>query len=749
MSFGSNVWASQTHQCIDESQAANQNIAIPSDEASLLAEPAEAMHIVADRAEGQGVRRARAEGNVIVERGDDVLNADWVEYDQEKDEIQAGSQFVLTRAGAQTVTGEQLVYRLGQGSGQAQNAQFEMEQNGRRLQGEGANVELQDKQRYAVRNVKLNTCNPGDESWYIQAAELQADAVSGIGTVRHARLVFHGVPILYTPWADFPVNGNRKSGFLVPTLKIGSNGTQFEQPYYFNLAPNYDATLTPGVITSRGVVLGGEFRYLQPQFSGSLNGRYMPSDRKSQVHDHRYEVQALHQHQINENLSAGLVLHQVSDDDYYRDFHGRNDIAANVNLNRYAWLQYQKEVAGAPLNAHLSVQKYQTLSDALGNKDKPYAAVPRLSADWRKNVGNANVNIDAHYARFEHDSKQSGRRVNVYPSITWNFRNQWGYLKPKLGIHATSYWLEQAVNRDNKNSAHRIHRILPIANLDTGMTLERSVNVWGRESLQTLEPRLFYNYIHPKDQSHLPNFDSSQNAFTYEQLFRENLYSGRDRINNSNSLAVGLQSRLLDRSNGAEYFRAGVGQKFYFNEDNVQLDGKIGRTARNRSDIAAFAGGQIGQNWYADGQWHYNENARRTEQFDTGVRYHPQEGKTIAARFKYGRNEEIYSGFFGELKHADFAVQWPISKQLYAVGRLNYSVKPSTWLEQTAGLEYKSKCGCWGASVVAQRYASGLGTYKNAIFFTLKLKDLSNMGNDPTEQLRLAIPGYNKTNEVR
>lgn len=705
--------------------------------------PENATRISADRIAGQTNVRARAEGDVIIERNDQTLNADWVDYDQQADVVRAGDSFTLTRGDGQTVRGKELHYDLSRESGRTADAQFAVEHESRRLQGVSAEMEMRDKNHYAMRGVKFNTCNPGDRSWYIQAAELKADRESGIGTARHARLVFGGVPVLYTPWADFPLNGNRKSGLLVPTIKIGSDGTELELPYYFNLAPNYDATLAPGIITARGATLGGEFRYLQDKYSGSLKAKYLPHDRRS-PHRHRYEAEFAHLHRFNTDLSGGIDYRQVSDDDYYRDFYGRNEIAENVHLNRSAWLDYRRDLFGQPVQMRLSVQRYQTLSDAQGRKQRPYAILPRFSAAWQKNFGLGQFNIDTQFTRFEHSELQSGSRLVIYPSWQWDFSRPWGYVRPKIGVHATRYWLK---GKDGYES-RTLSRVLPLTNIDAGLAFERKTTLFGKSYLQTLEPRAFYNYIPSKSQNDLPNFDTSLNGFSYAQLFRENSYSGQDRINASNSLSVGLQSRLIDAATGAERFRAGIGRKYYFRDDNVLLDGSIEHGRRWRSDIAAFAGGRIGDNWHADLSWHYNESAKATQRFDIGASYNPEPGKVISARFKYGAREEIYTGFYGKLKHIDFAAQWPINERLYAIGRFNYSLSPHTPLEQMAGLEYKSACGCWSVSVVGQRYVNGLNSRKNAFFVTLQLKDLSSLGKDPYEQLRLAIPGYSKTNEV-
>ena len=716
-----------------------------SGEASL---PTDYTRITADTLSGQTQNHVRAEGEVIVERNDQVLNANWVAYDQTTETLKAGDSFTLHQPGT-TVSGSQLQYNLKTETGTAEQARFEAEDQQRRLQGQGDTVALKGNRKMEIQQVSFNTCNPGDNSWHIRASSVEADYNTGIGVARNATLVFGDVPVLYTPWADFPLNGNRKSGLLVPTLKIGSDGVELNTPYYFNLAPNYDATLTPGIITGRGAQLGGQFRYMEPLYQGEVNGSWMPHDRRSE-YNNRYRVDWRHQHQFTAKLSGGIDFKQVSDDDYYRDFYDRNDIATNVNLNRQIWLNYKTRLFDAPLETYATIQKYQTLANADGYKDEPYQLMPRLSASWQKDtLMGAQMSVFGQFTRFEHDRKQSGNRVVLYPSLRWNFQNNWGYFRPKAGFHMTYYDL----NRFENNPGRTTSRILPILNIDSGMTFERQTSLWGNDYVQTLEPRLFYNYIPTKSQNDLPNFDASENSFSYSQLFRENLYSGNDRINSANSVSTAVQTRYLNPETGAERFRAGIGQKFYLRNDNVLLDGSVSRYSRNRSDWIAFAHGNITHNITLDTDWHYNQNLRRTENFSAGLRYHPEAGKVLSARYKYGRNQPIYLQENGEyyrdkLEQVDFAAQWPLYKNYYVVGRFNYDLGVKRPLEQLIGVEYKSDCGCWSTSIVAQRYVTGRHSRKNAVFFNLQLKNLSNIGNNPFEHLRQAIPEYSQTNKV-
>ena len=702
--------------------------------------PEDVTRITADKLAGKSTVSAVATGDVIVERNDETLNANWVEYNQTIDTIKAGDEFTLTRGDGQTVRGQTLEYDLKNNKGSVQNSEFEAEQNGRRLQGVSGSIAMHDKTHSSMHDVKFNTCAAGDHSWYIQASELSTNHDTQIGVAKHARLVFGGVPVLYTPWVDFPTNGNRKSGLLVPTMKVGSDGLETELPYYFNLAANRDATLAPGVISDRGATLRGEFRYLEPNYSGSLNVKYMPNDQRSQ-YKNRYEAKFSHSHTFSDKLTGDVSLHRMSDDDYQRNFY---NTTSSVNLENRAWLDYHTPFLGSTLNTNLTVLDYQTLPDSSGNTDKPYAILPKLSANWQKNHGIMRYHFNSQITRFDHKNKQSGTRMVVNPSVQWDFSKPWGYVRPKVGIHASRYWLDEFGDK----SARSASRVLPMVSVDSGLTFERNANLFDQKYIQTFEPRLFYNYVTSKSQNDLPNFDSSENMFSYGQLFRENLYSGNDRINSSNSLSVGLRTRFLDAQTGAEYFRMGIGQKMYFKTDNVLLDGSLTTSARKRSDIVLFAGGRIHPNWFADMNWHYNQSERITQRFDAGIRYNPQAGKVLAARYKYGRHEEIYSGYFDKLKHIDLAAQYPITPNWYAVGRLNYSINPSTFINGTMGLEYRNPCGCWSVSVVGQRYVTGLNEHKNAFYFTLQLKNLSSLGNNPYETLRLGIPGYHKTNEV-
>lgn len=713
--------------------------------------PPDYTRVTADQVEGQTQVSVHAKGDVIVERNGQTLNADWVHYDQGSETVTAGDRFVLDDNGS-VVSGEKLEYNLKEGRGQAEQTDIAVEQNGRRLQAKSQFAEVAGNGHYNLKDVIFNTCEPGDASWYIEADSVETNYDTGIGVAKNAKLVFGGVPVMYTPWADFPLNGSRKSGFLVPDLSIGSDGTEIDIPYYFNLAPNYDATLSVGGISTRGARLGGEFRYLQPTYTGRTSVTWMPYDSKRDENN-RYHIKWEHSQQLASNLSMGVDYNLLSDDNYARDFYGY-DTASSVNFNRQIWLNHQTEWAGGRLESSAMAQNYQTLADANGYKSEPYAIMPRLASRWQRNWGNTQADVFGQFTRFTHNERQNGSRAVIYPSISHDFHNSWGYIRPKLGVHYTHYELDSF----NGTPGRSRNRTLPIFNIDAGMTFERETALFGRNYLQTLEPRFFYNYIPAKAQNDLPNFDTSENSFSFEQLFRENLYSGQDRINAANSLTAALQTRYLDKTTGEERLRAGIGQKYYFTTDNILLDGSLEKSNRSRSDSLAFVGGKLTDTLSGHTIVHYNDNLGRIESTSASLLYRPEAGKVLSARYKYGRYEPIYlesdgAYYYGKLNQIDLAAQWPLSRNLYGVARFNYALNVNKPLDMLLGLEYRSGCGCWSGSVIAQRYVNGIdsnknSTYKNAVFLTLQLKNLSNIGQRTGDVLRQAVPGYIKTNEV-
>lgn len=709
--------------------------------------------VVADSVDGQTNVEVNAKGSVIIERGDQVLNAPWAKYDQIRQSVSAGDYYLLKQGNA-LLSGKKLQYNLTDKQGRSEDVFIEQERDGKRFQAAGQHAEMLGENRYRLKNVDFNTCQRGDAGWFIRAEQIDADYGYGVGVARNARLMFGGVPVLYTPWADFPLNGNRKSGLLLPTVRLGSDGLTLDLPYYLNLAPNYDATVSVGGITARGARFGGEFRYLQPQYSGEASLQWMQYDRRRDK-TNRFEVKVQHRQQLSDSLSLGVDVHRVSDDDYYRDFYDYAETAANVNLNNRAWLDWHGGIWGGSAYGSLQAQQYQTLANIYGYKDRSYALLPRVEGGWSRTAAGADWNVWSQFTRFQKGGQPSGSRLIVYPSVSRQFDNDWGYIRPKLGVRYAYYSIEQ--NDHNHTGSDSI--FWPVFNVDAGMTFEREMSFSGSQYIQTLEPRLFYNYIPAREQDQLPNFDTSESSFGYNQLFSENRYSGNDRFNAANSLSAAVQTRLLDKENGTQRLIAGVGQKFYLKTDDVSLNGEIGKRSQSRSDWIAFAQGSITDSLYGNFATQYSEADQQIDKMEVGVHYAPDAGKSLSVRYKYNRNGPLYlmaddAYAYGKNRQIDVAAKWTLSRNVRAFARVNYSLEAKQFMNEIVGFEYQNDCGCWNAGISAQRYvdnfdvAKNKGEYKNAVFFSLQLKDLSNFSNGSYKQMGRSIPGYRTINEV-
>ncbi|WP_374557581.1 LPS-assembly protein LptD [Aquitalea pelogenes] len=723
-------------------------------------------HVTADHMDGQMQDKLKASGDVVVIRDNQTLEADWLDYYQQQNRVKAGNHFRLTRD-KDVVTGTTLDYWMDEHTGSAQQPSFQMgspdtnnkpggakrslAQSGIAFRGDGSEAQFTGPDQYRLINSRVNSCVVGDDSWYLKSSTLDLNYATNIGVARNARLEFQGVPILYTPWIDFPLDGSRKSGLLTPTFRSGTTGFDIALPYYWNIAPNFDATLTPHINLKRGTMLAGEFRYLEPDYEGSIYTEQLRNDKLT--HTNRYAWYATHKQNLLPGLTFGYDYNYVSDTKYFDDFGDRTLQAINVNLLRQAWTKYNTSWQGGNLEAMLRVQRYQTLEDPLIPADQPYARLPQLTLVANQQLPSSfSFNLQGDLTRFSHPTLQTGDRFVAYPSITWNLLDKsWGFFRPKFGVNYTKYDLNPLGNNTTPGST--ITRTLPIFSTDSGLHFERDTSFNGSNYVETLEPRLFYVYIPAKDQSKIPNFDSSENDFNFAQLFSENRFSSWDRINAANQLTAALTSRLISAETGIERLRLMLGQRYYFRNEDTSLYGNQITLQNNSKGLLGSLGGDLDQAWRLDSTYEYNQDLAKTQRYNLQVRYNPAPGKTVSLRYRYGRYDQIGDTTqYGPLRMVDLGVQWPIVRQWYAVGRESYSLIDSKPLEHLLGVEYND--GCWTARVVVKRTNTLATTISSAskstgIFFQLELRGLGSLGSSPTSDLKLAIPGYSNISDIR
>ncbi|PKO47645.1 MAG: LPS-assembly protein LptD [Betaproteobacteria bacterium HGW-Betaproteobacteria-22] len=578
--------------------------------------------------------------------------------------------------------------------------------------------EGQDKKRLV--NARYTTCEAGVDDWYIKASEIELNDYTESGSAKHASIEFKGVPLLYAPWVSFSFNNQRKSGFLAPTIGSTSrSGFEVLVPFYWNISPNMDATLAARELSKRGLQLQGEFRYLEENFSGIDSLEYLPSDSLS--NETRYYANLKHQHNLGRGWSAGYSLEKVSDDQYFSELSTRIVTTSRINLPQ----QFNVDYADDTWRFNALAQKFQTLD----NLSFPYERLPQLTLSGNQYYGDINTNLYTQFVAFNTNNNApvmpTGTRFTAYPSITVPFTQSFGYIKPKLGLHHTSYNLNNVAS--NLESQQRT---LPIFSLDSGMYFDRDFKIADRSYLQTLEPRLFYVYIPSRDQSGIPIFDTSESDLNFSSLFSENQFTGNDRINNANQVSFALTSRFIEGSSGAERLSASIGQRYYFADQKVTLPG-VDKRENNSSDIIAGITGRLKNSWLVDAFWQYNTDNSSSVRSTITARYNPEPGKTLNLGYSY-RNDLI--------DQTDLSAQWPLGQGWYGVARANYSFRESRMVESLAGLEYDA--GCWQARSVIQRVSTATADANYALFFQLELGGLASIGANPLSVIKRNIPGY-------
>lgn len=687
-----------------------------------------------------------AEGDAELQRGDVLLTADRLIYREATDEAIAEGHVRLARD-QDVVTGPAARFQVGAMEGEFEAPQYAITRVSKAAPGVAARTVsgnghadallLEGENQYRLKNATWTTCQADDPDWYIKARDLKLDYDREVGTARGTSVVFQDVPIFWAPWAEFPLVNQRQSGLLTPTFGTSNKtGIDLTQPYYWNIAPNYDATFAPRWMSNRGLQLGGEFRYLTPTSSGSMQAEWL---RDSETGTDRALGSLQHSQWLRSNLFGAVNLNGVSDDEYFHDLSSRLSVTSRVNLvreGRLIWFPWEG-VTGSAL-----VQSYQTLSTDPENPiETPYRRLPELRLDALRPelAGGTTFAFTGDYVRFDHPNKDKpvGSRFVAYPQLSLPYERAGYYITPKVGVHYTRYELDRPLveGRDS------ITRTLPIVSVDSGLTFERDTQIFGQSYTQTLEPRIYYLHVPYENQEDIPVFDSARYDFGFAQIFSENLYTGSDRIADANQLTTAVSSRLIDPVTGGERLRATIGQRFYFADQRVTLNeaGKVPveePRSRRRTDFLAALSGQVTPTTALDSAWQYNPKDQQTERFNFAVRYRPEFAKALNVSYRY------YRDIFEDV---DLSGQWPIARDWYGVARITRSLRDGRITEAIAGVEYNG--GCWVFRTAVHRFVTRRDEATQALFFQLELGGLASVGSSPVNLLKRSVPGYGKINE--
>ena len=713
--------------------------------------------VFGDRISGRTDLETIIDGNAEVRRGKNAIRADRIEYDQSDDQVTSRGN-VRINSGGNRFSGPELKLKIDTFEGYFLTPSYRFLSNGGN--GTAERIDFIDDKRLVAREATFTTCERTDEktwepAWVLSGTRFKFDQESETGEATGAVLRFKNVPILAFPTISFPLSDKRKSGLLPPTFNLDStSGFEVSQPYYFNIAPNRDATLTTTVMSKRGIDLGGEARYLERDYAGRLRANFLPSDALRKINRWSYALK--HTGTLDTglsqvgNLGLNLNLNRVSDNNYWRDFPRSSGSLTQRLLSSDGSLSWGRGY----LTTSVRALKWQTLQDPLSPIVPPYDRLPQLTAAYtRVNAPLAGLNgfdwsVSGDFTRFSSDrllTKQpnSDRAVSVAKiSRPWNTPG--GYITPKLQLHATTYKFDAPLV-DGDTSASRA---VPTFSLDSGLQFERQASLFGRDFTQTLEPRAFYVRTPYRDQSRLPNYDSGANDFNFATVFTENAFVGNDRISDANLLTLGVTSRLLNPDTGAEAVRVGVAQRLRFADQNVTLPGGLPVTDRI-SDLLFGTSINWVPEWSFDSTVQYNPKIGKSERSTFGARYSPSNSRVVSASVR--RQREVSSSL-------DVGWQWPINDlwgdkgkdlgagngqgggRYYGVGRLNYSFQDKKLVDAVVGLEYDG-C-CWIGRAVLQRSQSGVATANTRILFQLELIGFSRLGVNPLDTLKANVPRY-------
>lgn len=710
-----------------------------------------------DRISGRTDFETTIEGDAVLRRGDTVIRADKLEYHTPDDMARATGNVRINKAG-NVYEGSLLELKVDAFEGFFTDVHYRFLRND--AYGQAQRVDFLDKHRSVIRNATYTTCQryPGPNwmpAWMLRAASLRLDQEEETGLAQGAVLDFMGVPILPVPAMSFPLSDKRKSGLLPPTFGLDNvSGFEYTQPYYWNIAPNRDATLYPTLMSKRGVDFGGEFRYLEPNYLGTLRGNYLPGDRLRDMDRWGYAVE--HSHVLPRLFSGStnltLNLNRVSDDNYWRDFSRNSGSLTQRLLTNDAGLSWSR----GDFSATARSTRYQVLQDPTAPITPPYDR-EQLQGRWIKPQlwGGMESHVEADYSRFASDpvmtGEPNGKRGYAFAQLSRPWQAPGWFVIPKAQVHGMSYEFDTPlVSTDPAFNGRRTYDVMvPTASLDSGLVFERSTSFFGRPFLQTLEPRAFYVYTPFREQNGLPLYDTGQNDFNFATIYTENAFSGHDRISDSNLLTVGVSTRLLDPDTGAEAAKFGVAQRFRFADQDVVLTEASQPISERLSDLLFGASLSLVPQWTFDTTLQYNPKTQRSIRSTIGGRYTPKNYHVISAayRLQRGLSESVELGW-----------QWPLNDlwgdtgqdlgpgmgegpgRWYSVGRLNYSMTDNRLVDAVAGLEYDG--GCWLGRVVLERLQAGTDTANKRILFQLEFVGFTKLGTNALQSLKQNIPRY-------
>ncbi|WP_330564695.1 LPS-assembly protein LptD [Pseudomonas yamanorum] len=751
-------------------------------------------------------------GDVVMRQGSMQVEADEANLYQAENRGELNGNVRLRDNGALLV-GDHAEVQLDTGAAKVDNAEYVMHKS--RIRGNALYAKRAENAIIRLKDGTYTTCEPNSNAWQLKGNNITLNPATGFGTATNVTLRVKDIPILYTPYIYFPIDNRRQSGFLPPSFSTGSEtGFTLVTPYYFNLAPNYDATLYPQYMTKRGMLMEGEFRYLTKSSEGQFGGAYLNDDsdeRKLQTdyEKTRYMLNWQHKGGLDSRVLTQVDYTNISDPYYFQDLKSYQE---GIKTQDYVNQQGSVTYRGDTYQARLNLQAYQL---ATVSQITPYNRLPQVTFNGTLPYHPAGLDFsyDTEAVRFDRDlekgiftdengaqslrldsyvlglNRANGNRLNLAPSVSLPLDWTYGYIKPKLKYVYTKYDLDLDSTGKNDLLTNRAgasslgeefkssqDRAIPIASIDSGLYFDRDTQWFGKSYRQTLEPRLFYLYVPEKDQTDIPVFDTSESTFDYDSLFRENRFTGSDRIGDENKLSLGVTNRWIEE-NGFERQRVSVGQAVYFKDREVQLPGIDPATRddahSNVSPIALDYEFRFNRDWRATANYNWDTESRSPRSGSAMFHYQPEDNpnKVVNLGYRYRNDQVVYNQLTGKwqfggdygtpgtenfvkdyykIQQHDFSMMWPIVPQWNLITRWQYDYARNRTLEAFGGFEYDN-C-CWKLRVI-NRYWVSNDEYSqiaplnekgdHGLFFQIVLKGLGGLTGAKVESfLDKGIEGY-------
>ena len=696
--------------------------------------------ITADFNEIYGEELAEFKGNVEFVQGNRVIHADFLRFNIPENELELIGQTYMKDYDIE-VWGNYAKFDMGQDEGVIEKAGYRL--NSRHAQGRANKIYFEEHGDIVrLAETSYSTCPAVKEDWAIESNEITLDNVEQKGVARNATLRFKGVPVAWTPYMSFPLTPERQSGLLRPKVGVGDKtGVDVTVPYYWNIAPNQDATIGVRGMSKRGVQLQGQYRYLTEKNSGEISAEYMPNDKE--FGDYRAVASYQQRGYLLPKLRSDVNINWASDDDYFRDL-GSNLTTTSIQfLERRGDLVYE----GENWDLLARAQEFQTLDPDLSKSLRPYKRLPQFLFDtkypWRWH--RAELDLRAEAVNWGHEVNVEGQRYDIKPTLSMPFVSLWGYVTPKVSAQYTSYKLDQRTD----GGPDSINRFIPSASVDAGLFFERDTSWGGKGVTQTIEPRMYYLFVKDKEQSDIPLFDTSQTDFSFAQLFQDNRFSGTDRIGDANQLSLALTSRLLESDSGQERFSASLGSIFYFKDREVTLLGGPAQTD-STSEIAFGLSATPGSYWNVDMDVQYDPHQSLWTKRALRVNYKRDFDHIANA---YYRRREINDQLV-DVDQVGFSAYWALTKNWKAITNVAWSLQDSTLVEFLGGVHYDT-C-CWSVMLAYRQFVqdntgtlADNGDDKNAnILLMFELKGLGRYGQELYDLMERGILGYNAPPET-